>query len=220
LPIKFRLWLLSALCLFGALLFLPFLVAGLGPSALDRWLIAVLLVLGSTSAGWLCSWAGLKWADRAHLPMPILRAWEMHTAVAPLELRRILVWGIGFGALAGAAVAAMSSALDLPVNSGTLPVRLLSVFFAASVTEIVAHLFLLGGLVLLFKRNWLGLFLSSVAFLALFHGRSLGDTRTTVIVLAANFSFSVLTGWLYLKRGFEAALVAHAAGHLIAVGWR
>jgi len=226
LPIQNRLLLLSGLSGLGGLLFLPFLFAGLeGRPHFRPSLVTLFVALGSTLIGFVCSSAGLRWADRASLPMPILRAWEMHKAIPPGQLRRILIPGVGFGALAGVSVATVSSAFHLPANPGNLPVRLLSVFFAATITEIVAHLFILSGLVLLLKRsplakgNWVPLLLSSVAFVALFHGGSVGDTGTAALVFAANFSFSLLTGWLCLARGFESAVVAHAVGHLIAVGW-
>jgi membrane protease YdiL (CAAX protease family) len=41
------------------------------------------------------------------------------------------------------------------------------------------------------------------------------DPDVLVFVLGVNAAFGVLFGWLYWKRGLEAAMIAHATTHLV-----
>ena len=36
-------------------------------------------------------------------------------------------------------------------------------------------------------------------------------------VLAANSAIGLICGWLFIRRGFEAAMIAHALAHLFSV---
>jgi hypothetical protein len=127
-----------------------------------------------------------------------------------------ILGGVGAGFL----VVTVVRMLPIPANPGSLTVRLLTVFFAATVTEIVVHLFAMSGLVLLLRRQWLAILLSSVLFVVIFHSGQVGGPLTSSVVLLANFIFGTLTGWIYRRYGFECALLTHAVAHLIAVAWR
>jgi hypothetical protein len=88
-PIRRRLLLLTALS------FAPFLLAGMragGAATIPSFaILATLLCAGSAIVSALCSWAGLRLADRTQLTMPIFRAWEQHRSLPEGALRRILV---------------------------------------------------------------------------------------------------------------------------------
>jgi hypothetical protein len=221
-PIRRRLVLLTALSGLGGLLFAPFAhvgMSGAGSAAPSLARLAAILFFGSVVVAGFCSWAGLRFADRSELPMPLLRAWEQGAPATDGSLRQILVPAIFGGLGAGLLVGAVVHLLPIPANPGTLSVRLLSVFFAATVTEIVVHLFAMSGLFLLFQRRWLAILLSSVAFVLVFHSGQTGSPWMTIFVIFANFSFGTLTGWLYARYGFECAVLTHAVAHLIALGW-
>jgi len=221
-PIRRRLTLLTLLSALGGLLFAPFIIAGVQPSdsvpSLPK--LAVILGTGSAAVAALCSWTGLRWADRASLPMPLLRAWEAKSPIPLGTLRQILTPALVGGALAGLLIAAVVHLLPVPANPGTLAVRLLTVFFAASVTEIVVHLFAMSGLFQMFGRRWLAILLSSFLFVLIFHSGRVGSPAMTVLVISANFLFGTLTGWLYARYGFESAMFSHAVAHLLVLAWK
>lgn len=222
-PIRRRLIFLTSLSAFGGLLFAPFVLAGMrssGNSAPPSLLkLAVIFFAASLVVAGLCSWAGLRFADRAQLPMPILRAWDQRANIPSGALRSILLSSILSGLAAGILIGGVIHLLPIPANPGTLVVRLLTVFFAATVTEVVVHLFAMSGLIVAFRRPWLAIFLSSIVFVLIFHSGQMPSFWMTALVLGANFVFSLLTGWMYFRYGFEAALLAHAIAHLLALGW-
>lgn len=222
-PIRRRLILLGVLAVAGGALFSPFVSAGIRASHAEStpppFLLAFYFAAGSGLAATACAWGGLRFADRAQLSMPLLRGWELGTSTPPGTFGRIVAVSLVVGGLVGIGLIPLLHFLHTPANPGSLEVRLLTVFFAATIPEIVVHLFAMSGLVLLFRKTWPAILLSSVLFVAIFHGGSVGDARTTAFVLGANFAFGMLTGWLYKCYGFEAAVLTHAVGHVIVVGW-
>jgi hypothetical protein len=217
-----RLILLTLVCTAGGALFAPFVLAGLAASGTAASAPASVLFCGFALAsglvGGLCAWAGLRLADRAQLPMPLFRAWEIKEPVPPGAWRQILWISLIAGFAAGLGVVAMIKMIHGPHNPGSLAVRLLTVFFAASVPEILAHLFAMSGLRLLFNRTWPAILLSSLLFVLIFHGGHIGNAAVTALVMGANFLFGTLTGWLYSRYGFESAMLTQAIGHLLALG--
>lgn len=221
-PIRRRLMLLTACCALGGILFTPFLSEGMragGTVPATLTILTAILFAGSAIVGGLCSWGGLWFADRAGLPMPALRSWEQQIPLPNGALRQAIGASLIAGGLAGITIGALVHALHVPANPGNLTVRLLTVFFAATVPEIVVHLFAMSALVLFLRRTWLAILLSSALFVLIFHGGSVGSAATTALVLAGNFAFGTLTGWLYKRFGFESAVLTHAVGHLIVLGW-
>jgi hypothetical protein len=222
-PIRRRLILLTSLSALGGLLFAPFVLAGMragGATHIPSTLVlAAILCAGSAVVAALCAWAGLRFADRMQLPMPILRAWEQRTPIADGTLGRTLLPAIGGGLAAGLLIGGVVHLLPIPSNPGTLAVRLLTVFFAATVTEIIVHLFAMSALFALFRRRWLAILLSSVLFVLIFHTGQIGSPWITATILLANFAFGTLTGWMYSRYGFESAVLTHGVAHLIALGW-
>lgn len=218
-PIVRRLCLLTFLSFVGGLLFVPFLIAGSDvTNQHDLLYLWTLSPLVSAAVGALCAWGGLIAADRADLPMPILRAWELHRLQDRSQWRPTLLFPV-IGGIPFAVISLVcAKAAGLPSNPGDLAARLLTTPFAAVLTEIVAHLLILSVLVLWLKKRWLAILLSSVAFTIIFHGQSVGSMLVTVFALGINFSFSAFTGWTYTRYGFLSAMLLHAVAHGIVLG--
>src|SRR5687768_5399836 len=126
---------LAGLAGFGAVLFVPFL--GAGATSLSVGSAFVFVVL-ATSVAALATWHGLGWADRAGLPMPLLRALEGGTPppgagqlAGVALLSGVLIGGLGITVLRLAQV---------PAAPGTFFVRVASALFAAVTLESVLHL--------------------------------------------------------------------------------
>jgi hypothetical protein len=220
-PVRRRLTLLTVAAGIGGVLFVPFVVAGArsGGGAPPGYVLWPAFAFGSAFAALLFGWAGLRLADRAHLPMPILRAWELGHRTDSSIWARIIVPSVVAGIAYAVAIVVCVRLLHLPSNPGTVAERLLTVVFAATVPEIVIHLFAMSGLVLLLRSRWAAILASGALFVIVFHGGPVGDSRMiAAVVMLFNFGFGILTGWLYTRYGFEAALATHAIGHAILLG--
>ena len=120
------------------------------------------------------------------------------------------------GAILALIIVGISQFLDTPKNQGTFLMRILTTPWAATVTEVVSHLFVMSLLILLLKNKWVGIILSSIIFLILFHLQGVeGDIKVTIFLGVGNFAGSTLTGWFYSKYGFESAVIGHATMHII-----
>ena len=219
LSIKKRLILLTTLAFFGGACFVPFVIANAPVSQnLSVFPIWIAFTIGPMVVTLLCSWCGLRISDKLNLSMPILRSWEKGLFPPKNQIIRILIISIVSGVLFGIIAATLSNWLSIPDNQGNLFERISTTLFAAIVPEVFVHLFVMSGLILLLKRVWLALLLSSLLF-AVLHG-SPGDVGITIsiFVYGFNFVFAYLTGWLYAKYGFESAVLSHAAGHIIVLG--
>jgi hypothetical protein len=219
-PVRRRLTLLTAAAGIGGALFVPFAEAG-GADALPL-SPAVLLAafaFGSACVALLLGWPGLRLADRAQLPMPILRTWELRRPIEASAWVRVSVPSVLAGVAYAAAIVVCVRMLHVPSNPGTVLVRLLTVVFAATVPEIAIHLFAMSGLVRLLRSRWAAILASGVLFVIVFHGTPVGDSEVAAFVMLFNFGFGTLTGWLYTRYGFEAALMTHAIGHAIVLGF-
>jgi len=102
-----------------------------------------------------------------------------------------------------------------PVNRGLLLVRIDTAIWAPLVTETVSHLFLLSGLILLIKNEWLSIIISGLFFVILFHLNSAFSPAMEIYLAAVNFGATVVTGYLFVRKGFEAAVLTHMVMHLI-----
>jgi len=203
-------------------MFAPFVFAALaadpGAKLPPLPLLVFIFAAASPILAALCAWPGLRFADRAQLPMPLLRAWEAQEAAPRGVWPRIIPVALLAGGVAGVCVVVLVRVMHIPRNPGGLSARLLTVVFAASVPEIITHLFAMSGLQLLLKRTWPAILLSSALFVAIFHGGHVGNAIVTALVLGANFLLGTITGWVYSRYGFEGAMLTHAVAHLIAVG--
>jgi hypothetical protein len=181
---------------------------------------------------------GLILAPKAGIEMPVLRAWFYGGAAPPKN------WA-GSPALAGAAVAAILLLVfytlflphipEWPVGvEAALPIwkRLLSCLYGAINEEIVARLFMLSLLLWLFRTigreqspqaSPIIFWIANLIVAGLF---ALGHVpaakiflQLTPLVIVALFTLngcaSLLFGYLYWKRGLEAAMVAHFSADIM-----
>jgi|GEM_PF-1031888 len=208
-----RFTLLTLLGAAGGALFVPFIAAGSADTP-DLPVLLASFAIGSAFVTGLAALFGLRWADQVACPMPWLRAWEAGE-------RPEIDWRTGFqpaifGAGLGILAACVATLIGVPENPGSLLVRLATVPFAAIVPEVLVHLFVMSGLVLVLKRAGPAILLSALVFVFIFHGNPPGDDVVVPVFIAGlNFSLGLLTGWLYWARGFGAAVLAHGAAHFL-----
>lgn len=206
--IRGRWWLLTRLSALGAVAYLPALNA-MGMSSQ----FSVRFVLGVSVACALAVWLGLRCADRAGLPMPLLRDLEAGQRMRALDARGLrwsLAGGTGFGLLA----AIMLRILHIPNLPGSLATRLSTTLFAAISLEVVIHLGIMSALVAWRRSLWTGILGSALAFV-IFHSGG-AAAQTPVILLSAillNGAIGVFLGWLYGRYGFECVVLGHACAH-------
>jgi len=216
LPIRRRFTLLGTLSVAGAVAFVPLLSAS-APSPPPAGLVAFVVV--SSTISLIAGWLGLRWADQADLPMPLLRGFETGALVAPTRasLARAAAIGLAIGAM-GIVAFRLARA---PSGGGTLAARLASALFAAVTLELVLHLAVMSGVVRLTRgRVGTGILAAAAAYLA-FHLSTLGGQPAGVIAAAivGNGLAGLLFGWLYARDGFEYLIVAHLIAHATAVGF-
>jgi hypothetical protein len=173
-PIRKRLWALTLAGGIGGLFFVPYALTA-RPDIHPAY-IWMGLPLGSLLVSALCSWAGLKFADRAGIAMPYLRAWELGQPGDSAERGWLIRVSIAAGGIFGLGGSFLFHLAGMPPHPGSLAVRLSTFPFAALVPEIVAHLFLMSGLVLAMKRTWIPILLSGVVFVLCRH--CFGDSVT------------------------------------------
>jgi len=217
--IRKRLLLLLLLTLIGSILFVPFIVAG--DSTITRDLIfrtTAIFTLGSMTVIALTGWGGLVFSDRLNVPMPILRNWENGQGINNDEIKSIVGWSILTGVVVALFALAGNYFMHPPVNKGTVLVRIDTAIWAPLVTETVSHLFLLSGLILLIKNQWISIIISGLFFVALFHLDSNFSAPMELYLGAVNFGAAVVTGYMFIKKGFEAAVLTHMVMHLILLG--
>lgn len=208
--------LLIALAALGAILFVPFLRAG-APAPISTTAAATFIAV-ATGVAAIATWLGLGWADRAGLPMPILRAFESGSRPpnATPGLAPALAVGIGIG-LFGLALFAI---FDLPSSPAPLAVRAGSAIFAAVTLEAVLHLAIMSGVVAATRSTTAGIVIATLAYIG-FHLTSLGGQEATIILAATlgNGLAGVAFGWLYARYGYEYLVLAHLVAHVMTVGF-
>lgn len=212
-PVRRRTTVLVVGAFLGGVLYLPFMAAAVG---LEPWrtigFLAVVTLVASAAA-----FSGLRLADSVGLPMPHLRALERGERVgAP---RGAVSSSIGLGLLLGLVGLAVLLATGAPSPEAELPARVLSTIFAATVLEIVIHLFFMSLIVRLTNGSTKVGILGSGALLAVFHLVGGGGAGALLVVagVVTNGAAGVAFGWLYARYGFEYAMLGHAVAHLIAV---
>ncbi|GIP38663.1 hypothetical protein J31TS4_19430 [Paenibacillus sp. J31TS4] len=223
------------------LLILPYLTAlvaslgeGLSPVAAGLAMTAQTVVLVA-----LCAAAGLWAAGKTGLEVPLLRQWlegrsRGHAEGNPAR-------GLLLAAAAGAAAGALTLAADglgfaryLPVPvQGTLQTAwwqgLLAIPYGGIVEEVMARLFLMSLFVLVLGRlignqtsmvYWMAILLAGLLFGAGHLGtvyQMFGSLDAFLVVrtLVLNLIGGLVFGYLYWRRGLEAAIVAHMAADFV-----
>jgi hypothetical protein len=215
-PIRKRLWAIALAGGVSGLFFTPFAL-----QARPDWPAEYVWIgfpVGGLVVSFLCAWAGLRLADRAGLAMPYLRPWELKQPGDSRErgwLVRVCVAAGGVFGLAGTVAAHLSGA---PPHPGNLTVRLSAFLFVALLPEIVAHLFVMSGLLLVTKRTWLSILLSGVVFVLVFHGGRLSPVPLPPYGWVFDYLFGILTGWIYSRYGLEGAALTGAVAQAILFG--
>lgn len=214
--IKKRLLLLLLLTLIGSFLFVPFIVAG--DETIRGNLIlrtTIIFTLGSAVIVAFTGWAGLAFADRLNIPMPVLRNWEHGENISNDEIKNIVSNSVFIGVMVAGLTLLGNYFMHPPINKGSILVRVDTSIWAPLVTETVSHLFLLSGLLLLIKNKWISIAISGLFFVVLFHFNSAFSPTMEIYLGALNFGAAVVTGYLFIKKGFEAAVLTHMVMHLI-----
>lgn len=199
--------------------------------------IPLLILIGAVENFLLLAftlWLGLKLSRRLGLGVPLLEAWVMKRPVSKTEVAGVLKSGVLFGLPVGIVLllALLWLSWRLPnlplVVIANLPLwkRVLVCFYGGIYEELLTRLFLLTLLAWLFDRGWrktvpglsnwafwLANFLAALLFgLGHLPTASLFLPITTLVVVAAilfNGVAGVAFGYLYRRRGLEAAMVAH-----------
>ncbi len=215
-PIRKRLGLLTLAGGIGGLFLVPYVLTirrDIHPAYV--WLG---LPLGSLVISFLCAWPGLLMADRAGLAMPYLRAWELGEPGDSAERGWLIRVTVAAGGIFGLAGAIAFHVAGMPAHPGQLTLRVSTFPFAALVPEIIAHLFVMSGLVLALKRTWISILLSGVVFVVLFHGGRVAAIPVSGFAWGFDYLFGILTGWIYSRYGIEGAVLTHAVAHAILFG--
>jgi hypothetical protein len=69
--------------------------------------------------------------------------------------------------------------------------------------------------VLIVKNKIAGNILSALAFVILFHLSSSYNFTLSAYISTLNFLLAILTGYLFIKKGFETAVLTHMIAHFI-----
>lgn len=215
-PITKRLLLLAFAGGIGGLFFVPYMLMA-RPNIRPEY-IWLGFPLGSLFVCFLCAWGGLRFADRAKIAMPYLRSWELNQRGDSAERGWLIRVCVAAGGIFGLAGAVLFHVWGMPPHPGPLAVRLSTFPFAALVPEIVAHLFVMSGLVLAMKRTWIPILLSGLVFVFAFHAGQVIAGPVPGFVWAFDYVFGVLTGWIYSRYGIEGAALTHAVAYAILLG--
>ena len=182
-----------------------------------------LLVVGFAALGW---WA----APKTGLDAPILGAlaeggdWfaALRRALVPSLLCAVICGLViaGFEAIAGEYTHGRAQAFDMPLATRIL--------YGGTVEEIVFRWGLLSVLALaaakLRARPAAAFWIANLIVAALFGAGHIPGIMLTATnppgwlpfaVLFGNFIIGVILGWLFARRGFEAAMIAHGLAHLV-----
>lgn len=160
----------------------------------------------------------MRMADRAELPMPFLRPWELGQPGDPAEQRFFVRTCVAIGGIFGLLAVVIAHLLSVPGHTATFAVRVTTFPFAAIVTETVAHLFVMSGLILLTRRTSLSIVVSAAVFLAFFHFHAAGPAWFAFYAGGVDYLLGIATGWVYSRYGIEGAVLTHAVASAIILG--
>lgn len=214
--IKRRLIAISTLTFIGAILFIPFLIVSDSTlKGAEVYKTSILFVFLSIIVVLLTAWGGLRFSDKLNLKMPILRNWEINGIIKSDELKSTFLNSILIGAIVAGLALIGNYFMKPPINPGDILTRISTTLWASVLTETVSHLFVLSGLILLIKNKWISLIISGLFFVVLFHLNSNYDTNTTLYLGVVNFLAATVTGYLFITKGFEYAVLTHMTMHFI-----
>ncbi len=232
-----RVWFVFGIGLFGILAATPYpLMRAFASGKRGRIplpLLLLLQVLFNAALLWIATRAGLYFADRAGLSIPLIGAWlsgEGGAAVGPGD---ILSPAIGLGAAVGL-ILLLLGRLTIPKLLSAMWAsapwwqRCLLAFYGGITEEILLRLFLFSAVAWLFGKTslarsptgllWLTNVLVALAFgvLHLPTLSTLGLLRfgCAVAALFLNGIAGIAFGYLYWTRGLEAAMTAHLTADL------
>lgn len=226
-------------CVSSVILVIPYLLTLLKVQ-LDKNGISVPVFVGlqliqSVIMFGLIIWAGLKIAPKVNLGLPFLAgyfsgnfdrvAWKqtVKTAVSLGVFMSLIV--IALDRLFTAFQPAIQAPQEPPAWQG-----LLASFYGGISEEVLVRLFLMSmiiwGVVRVFKYKsipdrayWTGIFLAALLFGAGHLPAAAAIAPLTPLfvtrIVLLNAIFGVLCGWLFWKKGFEAAVLAHFSGDLV-----
>lgn len=183
-----------------------------------------MLILLSALAGW---WA----APKVGLESPMLRAiagksgWfaclrdVMPAAIAGgvLSAGVLVAYGVLTGGYFGNAGASLAMPMITRVGYGGISEEIMLRWGMMSVLALLAVKLGLSRGAALWAGNLTAAALFAVGHLPALYALVDPPIWLLVAVLAANASAGVIFGWLYARRGLEAAMIAHALAHLIGV---
>lgn len=223
-------WLLVALCAGGVALSSPFLLATIRAARPPASPFAVLAVQGLQTL-LLCAlaaWGGIRFAPRARLDAPWLRAFaerrdrpQAFGSVAIEAAAVASVTAIVVVALALMLRSSLPEALGRPVSAGFW-VRASSAFYGGIVEETLIRWGVLTAVIALALRLgareafWTANIAAALIFGAL-HLPSVAlsgiplSPAVVAYVLLGNGIAGVVFGWIFRRCGLEAAMVAHGA---------
>jgi membrane protease YdiL (CAAX protease family) len=177
---------------------------------------------------------GLRLARRRGLsPAPLLSAAGTGEPRAPFARPLMIAGaaGLACGAVLIAAVATIQhfvpGTLPQTLHPPSLPSALAASLAGSLGEEILCRLFVLSALVRMFPPGrtgtWVGLAVSSLlfgalhapAFVLLFGGLQAVPPAAWVWLIGLNGLMGMVFGWTFLRRGVEAAIVAHFATDLV-----
>ena len=199
----------------SSLAYMPFATSEIGRGELNLSTWIAFPVLSALVFGTLAA-IGIWIADRTDIPMPLLRRLEGRrdeTVNVGSSVRATLVWSIP----AAVMIVAVTKALSLPTTPGTISERLLTTPFAALNVQIVVLLLGASLIYALMRRNTSLTVMLGGLGLALLHSLLGADYGTTALIAQAimNGAMGAVFTWLYLKHGFEFAILGHALAHMI-----
>ncbi len=228
-------WRLALLGLPGTLSVALIPLDGFGPPPFDPALLRLLAVAQPTVLMLLAVLLGLWAAPKVGLDAPAVRAWAERRPILPALVPQLApaVWAglamavmlVGFWWVVRAqAFAAPVIALEMPLATkllyGGIVEELLLRWGVMSLFVWIA--WRLGGSARPVPRSavWSALIASSILFAAghlpvLFVLLPDAPGWFVGMALMGNFIPGMLFGWLYWRRGLEAAMVAHALAHLL-----
>ncbi len=209
---KKRLSLFVLFAFISGILYVPFIFAS---EKNVTYLIWFIFPLASSVAVFLFSLIGFKFIDKTNFQMPILMKFEKNEKIESLDFYN-LYKSIFFGVLLGLIIFFFNKLFEIPKNPGNILERLLTTPWAGFVTEVISHLVVMTGIMIILNNKWISILLSSFIFLILFHLNGFESSiMVNVYISSANFAGATLTGWIYSKYGFESAVVAHSSMHII-----